>query len=353
MALESIEKPSLGIGEVLIQIKAAGLNYNHLWACKGQPLPVSRLHPEEPRHIGGSDASGIVVEIGPGVRKARIGHEVIIHPNQSCGQCPACNGGEPLSCEDQKAWGFETSWGSFAEYARVQAQQLIPKPIHLSWEEAACYPLKFFTAYRMLVKQAQVRPGERVLIWGAAGGLGSYAIRLCQAVNAIPICIVSSEEKADYCRSLGAKLIVNRSEFPHLAESTTHDPTSDDLRRLRKTLRQLTGGVDPDVVFEHTGRNTFSSSVFLAAKLGRIVICGATSGYQLTFDARYLWMHQKRILGSHGCNAFDAARANQLIVQKTIQPTLTRVFKFEEAAAAHELLLENRHLGSWALQVGG
>ena len=349
MQLEQVRVPEPRIGEVIIRVKAAGINYNHIWACRGIPAPVSGLHPDEPLHIGGSDASGIVAAVGPGVMRWKVGDEVFTHPNQTCGQCSACNGFEPLSCLKQKAWGFETSWGSFAQYARVQAQQLLPKPARLSWAEASCYGLKLFTAYRMLFVSCDIKPADFVLVWGASGGLGSYALQLCRAVNAIPICVISSPDKQAYCRTLGAELFIDRREFPYLAGPPSATP-NEGMRAFRRKIRQLIGR-EPDIVFEHVGAATFPTSVFVARRLGKIVICGATSGYTLSFDARYLWMHQKQIIGSHGCNSHDATRASYLVETGVIAPTLTRTFAFEDAATAHQLLLGDSCYGSFAVVV--
>lgn len=352
MQLETVPVPAPRCGEVIVRVKAAGINYNHVWACRGKPVPVSALHPDEPIHIGGSDAAGVIVAIGTGVRHWKVGDEVVTHPNQSCGQCPACNGLEPLSCPEQKAWGFETSWGSFGQYARVQAQQLLPRPRGLSWAEAATYGLKLFTAYRMLFVSSELKPGDYVLIWGASGGLGSYAIQLCRAVNAFPICVVSSPEKEAYCRSLGAELFLHRTEFPYLGAPEPEAVPGVGMRQFRRRLRELTGGSDVDLVFEHVGAATFPTSIFVTRRLGKVVICGATSGYALTFDARYLWMHQKQIIGSHGCNLADATRASWLVEKGIIKPTLTRTFAFDAAAIAHQQLLDDpTRFGSFSLMV--
>ena len=352
MKLETVPVPKPGVGEVIIKVKAAGINYNHVWACKGKPAKISALHPDEPLHIGGSDASGIVAAVGDGVRRWKVGDEVVTHPNQSCGQCAACNGFEPLSCLEQKAWGFETSWGSFGQYAKVQAQQLLPKPPNLSWAEASCYGLKLFTAYRMLFVNCEIKPNDRVLVWGASGGLGSYAIQLCRAVSAIPICVISSPRKEAYCRSFGAEIFIDRTEFPYLNAIPAPISPTEDMRKFRRKLRAVAGGRDPDIVFEHVGASTFSTSVFVARRLGTIVICGATSGFQLHFDARYLWMHQKRIAGSHGCNLHDSRRANHLVEQGVIKPTLSKTWRFDELAIAHqELLAGSDTIGSMAAVV--
>lgn len=353
MQLETVPVPKPGPSEVLIKVKSAGVNFNHIWACLGRPVTVSQLHPDDPVHIGGSDASGIIVAMGTDVVNLKIGDEVITQPAQNCGQCGACNGFHTGGCEYGKAWGYETSHGSFAEYALVQARQVLPKPPEQPWDAASCYGLKLFTTYRMLVVNGEIKPNDRVLIWGASGGLGSYAIQMCLALNAIPICVVSSKDKEAYCRQFGAELFIDRSDYPYLSDKDASGsvPTKD-MRRFKANIRDLTGGFDPDIVFEHVGATTFPTSVFVARKFGKIVICGATTGYQLTFDVRYLWMHQKQILGSHGCSLHDAKRANIFIERGLIKPTLSKTYDFEDAALAHQDLMNGKTLlGSVAINV--
>src|SRR5664279_51175 len=193
MRLETVETPRPGPGEVVVKVMAAGVNYNNVWACLGQPVAVFRYTGYD-FHIGGSDASGIVAAVGPGVTRWKLGDEVVVHCNQSCGECPECNGLDPMACSQQRIWAYESNWGSFADYCRVQAQQLLPKPEHLTWAEAASYGLVYFTAYRMLVDQAAMEAGHNVLVWGAGGGLGSMAIQLCRLCGANAIAVVSSEE---------------------------------------------------------------------------------------------------------------------------------------------------------------
>lgn len=354
LQVEDIPVPEISANEVLVLVMAAGVNYNAVWLAQGKPVSAFRMH-KDAFHIPGSDAAGIVWRVGSAVRRWKPGDEVVIHCNQSCGECPECNGLDPMACTEQRIWGYETNWGSFAQFTRVQAQQLLPKPVHLGWEDAASYGLTFFTAFRMLTAQASVQPGERVLIWGAGGGLGVFAVQLCLLMGAIPIAIVSSEDKADLVRSLGATLVLNRSGFDlahrsgESAEQTAKRTT--ETRRFGRALRELTGGQDPEVVFEHVGSQTFPASVFLAARFGRIVICGATSGYELAFDVRHLWMRQKQILGSHFANAYQAHRANELIIQQKIRPVVDRVLPFHEIPRAHQMLLENTHKGKLVIRV--
>ena len=214
MKLEEVARPTPGPNEAVVRVMAAGINDNHIWACLGKPVPISRLHPDEPAHIGGTDCAGVVEAVGPGVTRWKPGDEVVTQPALNCGECAACNGFEQSGCLQVRAWGYETSDGSFADDCKVQGRQLLPKPKRLSWEQAASYGSKLFTAYRMLITRSGLKPGDRVLIWGAAGGMGSYAVRLCLVMNAVPICVVSSAAKADFCRSLGARLVLDRSGFP-------------------------------------------------------------------------------------------------------------------------------------------
>ncbi len=344
MQMEDIDIPDLGPNDVLVLVMAAGINFNGVWAARGKPVSVFKIHPDDPMHIAGSDASGIVWKLGSAVTNWKVGDEVVLHCNQSCRQCPQCNGGDPLACERQQIWGYETSWGSFSQFCKVQSQQLLPKPKQLPWEEAASYGLTYFTAYRMLIDQAKIEAGENVLVWGASGGLGVFAIQLCKLVGANPIAVVSRDDKADLVRSLGAEMVINRKEF-----DLSKGPA--ESKRFGKKIRELTGGEDVDVVFEHVGQYTFPTSVLIAKRFGRIVICGATSGYDLTFDARYLWMRQKRIIGSHFANTFEAHKANKLIQQGKIKPVLDEVFEFEQTAEAHQAMAENRHKGKMAIRV--
>jgi len=349
MQLETVPTPVAGPGEVVVQVMAAGVNYNNVWACLGQPVEVFRYTGDD-FHIGGSDASGIVAAVGAGVTRWKIGDEVVVHCNQSCGECPECNGLDPMACSQQRIWAYESNWGSFADYCLVQAQQLLPKPAHLTWAEAASYGLVYFTAYRMLVDQAALEAGHNVLVWGAGGGLGSMAIQLCRLYGANAIAVVSSEDKADLVRRLGAHAVINRRDY-----ALTDDdgqPNLDEVKRFGKAVREATGGVDCDIVFEHVGSATFFTSVFVCRTFGKIVTCGATSGFSLTFDVRYLWMRQKTIIGSHFANAYQAYRANQLIDQRKILPVLSRTFPFEECPAPHQMMRENAHLGKMVVLVG-
>jgi crotonyl-CoA carboxylase/reductase len=354
--VEEIETPEPGAFEVVVRVMAAGVNFNNVWAALGQPVSVFRYHPEEDHHIGGSDASGIVWKTGPGVTRWKPGDEVVMHCNQASYEDPEVHGLDPLAAPSQRIWGYETSWGSFAQFAKVQAQQLLPKPRHLAWEEAACYGLTYFTAYRMLIDRCGLQAGNRVLIWGAAGGLGVFATQLCVLTGADAVGIVSSAQKGELVKQLGAVDAIDRTEFSGMMRRGNETADEEkarfkESRRFCKRVEQILGG-PPDIVFEHVGQATFPTSVLAVRPFGKVVICGATSGYNLDFDVRYLWMRQKEIIGSHFANAWQANKANDLIEESKIRPVLWQTMGFDKVAEAHQLMRENRHCGKIAILVG-
>jgi crotonyl-CoA reductase len=190
-----------------------------------------------------------------------------------------------------------------------------------------------------------MKQGDTVLVWGAAGGLGSYATQLVLNGGGQPVCVVSSPEKAETCKALGADLVIDRSAEGYEFWQDAATPNSKEWRRLGSHIRELTGGHDPDIVFEHPGRETFAASVYVARRGGTIVTCASTSGYDHYFDNRYLWMNLKRIIGTHFANYREAWEANQLIRRGRIHPTLSRTYPLDEAPAAVRSLQQNRHQG--------
>jgi crotonyl-CoA carboxylase/reductase len=356
--LEEIEVPEPGAFEVIVRVMAAGVNYNNVWAAQGKPVSVFPYgdHPQWGHHIGGSDASGIVWKVGPGVTRWKPGDEVVIHCNQASYEDPEVHGLDPLAAPSQLIWGYETTWGSFAQFTKVQAQQLLPRPQNLTWEEAASYGLVYFTAYRMLIDQCELKAGDRVLIWGAAGGLGVFAVQLCAAAGAECVGVVSAPEKGRLVVQLGAKAFINRNEFTGMMRRGGETPDEEkarfqESRRFAKEIKEILGAA-PDIVFEHVGKATFPTSVLVAKPFGKVVICAGTTGYHLDFDVRHLWMRQKQIIGSHFANAYECMKANELIEQGKIRPVLWRTMGFEGVPAAHQLMKENKHLGKISILVG-
>jgi len=356
--IEEIEVPEPGAFEVTVRVMAAGVNYNNVWAALGEPVGVCRYgdHPEHGHHIGGSDGAGVVWKVGEGVTRWKPGDEVVIHCNQASYEDPEVHGLDPLAAPSQKIWGYETTWGSFAQFTKVQAQQLLPKPETLTWEEAASYGLVYFTAYRMLIDQCGLQAGDKVLIWGAAGGLGVFATQLCAITGAQAVGVVSSDEKGELVKQLGATGYINRNEFAGMMRKGGESKDEEkarfgESRRFGKAVKEILGD-SPDIVFEHVGQATFPTSVFVAKTFGKVVICAGTTGFNLDFDVRYLWMRQKQIIGSHFANAWEAKKANELIEQGLIRPVLWRTLGFDGVAEAHQLMRDNKHSGKIAILVG-
>jgi crotonyl-CoA reductase len=223
----------------------------------------------------------------------------------------------------------------------------MPKPAHLTWEEAAAPGLVNSTAYRQLVSRngAGMKQGDTVLIWGASGGLGSYATQMALNGGATPVCVVSSEDKADIVRKMGAELIIDRraEDYKFWKDPQTQDPK--EWQRFGKRIRELTGGEDVDIVFEHPGRETFGASVYVTRKGGTIATCASTSGYMHEYDNRYFWMNLKRIIGSHFANYREAYEANRLIDRGLIHPTLSQTFPLDRAGDAAFEVHRNLHQG--------
>src|SRR5438034_4361509 len=354
--VEEIEVPEPGAFEVIVRVMAAGVNFNNVWAALGKPVSVFRYHPECDHHIGGSDASGVVWKVGPGVTRWKPGDEVVVHCNQASYEDPEVHGLDPLAAPSQMIWGYETTWGSFAQFTKVQAQQLLPKPAALSWEEAASYGLVYFTAYRMLITRCKLQAGHRVMIWGAAGGLGVFATQLCALTGARCVGVVSSQEKGELVKRLGAVDYIDRNEFDGMMRTGKETPEEEKARfgvsrEFAKRVKEILGDA-PDIVFEHVGKATFPTSVFTAKTFGKIVICAGTTGIDLDFNVAYLWMRQKEILGSHFANAYECTKANELIESGQIRPVLWRTLGFDGVAEAHQLMLENKHLGKISILVG-
>jgi crotonyl-CoA carboxylase/reductase len=351
MQVEVVPTWPIGEDEVLVFVMAAGVNYNGVWASLGKPISPIDGH-KNPYHVAGSDASGIVWQVGSKVRRWKVGDEVVIHCNQDDGDDEECNGGDPMLSTSQRIWGYETPDGSFAQFARVQSRQLMPRPQHLTWEESACYTLTLATAYRMLFghRPHTLKPGQNVLVWGASGGLGSMAVQLIATAGGNAIGVISDDEKRDFVMQLGAKGVINRSNFdcwgplPDIDDVKGYADYMKKCREFGKAIWEITGkGNDVDFVFEHPGESTFPVSNFVVKRGGMVVICAGTTGYNLTLDARYLWMHQKRVQGSHFANLMQASNANRLVIARRIDPCMSEVYAWRDIPKAHMKMWRNEH----------
>ncbi|GAA3809474.1 crotonyl-CoA carboxylase/reductase [Sphaerisporangium flaviroseum] len=345
-----VPMPELAPDEVLVAVMASAVNYNTVWSAMFEPIPtfafLERLGRQGywgarhnlPRHVLGSDCSGVIVRTGATVRHWRAGDRVVVSTAYIDDQDPIVQH-DGMLATDLRAWGFETNFGGLAEFAVVKATQLLPKPRHLSWEEAACNMLCASTAYRMLVgsRGSCMKQGDVVLIWGATGGLGAYGVQLVKNGGGIPVGVVSSERKAELLHRLGCPYVVDRSAFEHLNDEKA-------WRRLGAEVRRLVGE-DPHIVFEHTGRETFGASVYVARKGGSVVTCGSSSGYAHEYDNRHLWMKLKRIIGSHGANYQECHEVNRLFSLGMLQPALSSVYPLDRTGDAARAVQLNQHIG--------
>ncbi|MBN9742933.1 crotonyl-CoA carboxylase/reductase [Amycolatopsis sp. A1MSW2902] len=346
---ELVDTPRLGPGEVLIGVMAAGINYNNVWAARGYPVDqiATRQKRGEPEdfHIGGSDASGIVYAVGAGVTGVEIGQHVIVHPGVWDEQDPwIAAGRDPMIAPSAKIWGYDTNYGAFGQFARVQAHQVLPKAEHLSWEEAAAPTLVGTTAYRMLYGWAgnTLQDGDLVLVWGGSGGLGTQACQMVRAAGGRAVAVVSDDERGAFAMKHGAIGYLNRREFGHWGVPPLVDDAAGQkewtkgARAFGKKLWEIAGSrEDPAIVFEHPGGATIPTSIFLCRPGGMVVICAGTTGFDAMVDLRYHWTRQKRLQGSHGTNDEQAVAYNDLVRAGTIDPVLGRTVPFSEVPAAH------------------
>jgi len=308
---------------------------------------------ESPFHIGGSDASGIVWKTGSAVTSVKPGDHVVIHCGIWKADDPSVKAGnDPMFGPSFRIWGYEANWGSFAQFTRVQAHQCLPKPKHLPWDAAAAYMLVGATAYRMLMSWSPhtVRPGDIVLVWGGAGGLGCQAIQIAKAAGGIPVAVISSDDKIDFCKQIGARGTINRKQFshwgmlPHWKDDKAYGEWAKGARAFGAALWEAVGERrSPRLVFEHPGEDTVPTSIFVCDTGGMVVICAGTTGYNATLDLRYHWMRQKRFQGSHFANDDDARALNDLVIAGKVDPCLSQTFRFDEVPHVHQLMYENRH----------
>lgn len=348
---EVIDVPEVGPHDALVMVMAAGLNFNNVWAARGVPIDVTKTQARwgEPTdfHIVGSEAAGVVAAVGESVTNVAVGDHVVVHAGQWDLDDPSVlGGGDPGLAPSFRVWGYDTCWGSFAQFCRVQAHQCLPKAEHLTWEEAAAPTLTGATAFRMLHgwPPNTVREGDVVLVWGGSGGLGSMAIQLVTLAGGRAVAVVSSERKGEYCRGLGAVGYVDRTRFGHWGVPPRWDDPAwkdwfEGAKAFGKAIWDVLGErTNPRIVFEHPAQDTIPTSNFVCDRGGMIVICAGTTGYDTMIDVRYLWYLQKRYQGSHLFNDEQAAAFNDLVRERRVTTTLGRTFEYAESGVAHQLM---------------
>lgn len=326
--LEVIELPTPAprAREVRVKVKAVALNHLDVWVRKGwQGLKLQLPH------VLGADIAGVVDAVGAEVADLEPGTEVCVNPGVSCGVCERCLKGDDNLCRQYTILG-EHIRGGYAEYVCVPRQNILPKPKKLSFEEAACLPLTFLTAWTMLVRRAQLQAGETVLIHAAGSGVGSAGIQIAKLLGAKVIATTSTEEKSKKALQLGADHVINYA---------THDFV-DEVKKL--TNKKLV-----DVVFEHTGASTWDKSIACLPYGGRLVTCGATAGGDVKLDLRVLFYKRISLLGSTMGSKGDLFRIMQLVEEGKFKPVLDRVMPLEKAAEAHGLLSDRKSFGNVVL----
>jgi crotonyl-CoA reductase len=356
-----VPTPEIAPDEVYLAVMASAINFNTVWTSIFEPLStfgfLDRLAREsewasrhkQDYHVVGSDASGVVLRVGSAVRNWKPGDRVTVHCNFLDDQDPSAHDDSMLAA-NQRIWGFESNFGGLADLAVVKANQLMPKPEHLTWEEAAVNGLCASTSYRMLVGRhaAQMKQGDSVLIWGATGGIGAYGVQLVLNGGGIPVGVASSEKRLNLLRAMGCENVIDRRGEGYQFWKDEHTQDESEWRRFGKKIRSLIGE-DPRIVFEHPGRQTMGASVFAAARGGTVVTCAATSGYMIEYDNRHLWMKLKRIVSSHFANYQEAWEMNRLIDRGAIQPVMSAVYPLEETGEAARAVHRNEAEGKLAV----
>ncbi|GBC82379.1 Alcohol dehydrogenase [bacterium HR10] len=324
---EDVPEPKIGPTEVLVRVRACALNHLDLWLRRGLPgrsIPLPR--------IVGSDIAGEVAEVGSAVTRVKVGERVLISPGLSCGQCPACLNGRDNLCREYEVIGSSRSDGGYAEYVKVPEVNAVPIPDHISFEEAAAFPLVFLTAWHMLVTRAGVRPGETVLVIAAGSGVGMAAIQIAKLFGARVLATAGTDAKLQKAKELGADEVINHS---------TQD--------LLQEVKRLTDRQGVDIVIEHVGTAVFEKCILSLTPGGRLVTCGVTSGYETRLDIRYLFSRQLSLLGSFMGSKGELLEAFTFFVQGRLKPVIDRTFPLKEAAAAQRLMEERAHFGKIVL----
>ncbi len=323
--IEEVPNPAPAPGEVLIEVRAAALNHLDLWVRRG--LPIETTMP----HIGGSDVAGVVAALGSGVTSAAIGERVVVNPALWCGECRECLQGEQSLCERFRILGEHTN-GGFAEYVAVPADHVHPLPAGISFETAAALPISYQTAWRAVVTQAAVRPGEDVLVTGASGGTAIAAVQFALLAGARLFAVTSGADNVRRLRDLGVHHVFDRLETD-----------------FSRAVYSATGKRGVDVVIENVGEATWKGSVRALARGGRLVSYGATAGPVVQTDLRLLFWRQLRIIGTTMANAAEFRQMLAVVFRGDICPVIHQIMPLAQTRAAHELLEEGGQFGKIVL----
>lgn len=313
LVYEEVPTPKAGPGEVVVQVKACALNYLDLWIRQGVPAYKIQLP-----HIPGSDVSGIVAEVGPGAEGISVGQRVVIAPGLSCFRCAYCLSGRDNLCDQYRIFGAGTD-GGYADFAKAPAENLVPIPEGISFEEAAAFPITFVTAWHMLITRAALKPGQDLLVLAGGSGVGSAAVQIGKLAGARVIATASTQKKLDQARQLGADLLINYAE-----------------RDFSREVFKMTKGRGVDVVFEHVGLATFGKSIVSLAKNGTLVTCGATTGPTTELDLRHIFWKDLSILGARTGTRAELETVARLVGERKLKPIVDSVYPLSKAREAQE-----------------
>ena len=321
-----VAEPKINPTEVLVRVRACALNHLDLWVRQGLPgikIPMP--------HIPGSDIAGEVAKVGEMVTRVKVGQRVVLAPGISCGQCAACSAGADNRCRKYTIFGYMVD-GGCAEYVKSPEVNVIPIPDSLAFDEAAAVPLVFLTAWHMLFTRAHLQPGEDVLVIGAGSGVGSAAIQIAKLVDARVIATAGSDEKLKKAKELGADEVIHHGK-----------------QNIADEVKRLTDRRGVDVVFEHVGVATWDMSLASLANDGRLVTCGATTGYEARLDLRHVFSRQLTILGSYMGSRAELYDVLKLVGQRKLRGVIDRVLPLAQCAHAHELLERREQFGKIVL----
>jgi NADPH:quinone reductase-like Zn-dependent oxidoreductase len=325
---EDVADPTPDPGEVVVQVKACALNYLDIWERRGLPgVPIPLPH------ISGSDVVGVIAAVGPGVQNVKPGDKTLVCAGLSCMQCESCYRGEDNQCRKYSALGYFTD-GGYAELVKIPAVNALPYPEGLDYTEAAAIPLVFMTAWHMLVTLCSVRAGEDVLILGAGSGVGSAAIQIAKLFRARVITTAGTEEKLEKAKKLGADHVINHSK-----------------QKIRDEVKNLTNRKGVEIVFEHVGSATWEDSIASLARNGRLVTCGATTGFEAQVNIRYIFAKQLTIMGSYMGSKHELIELLKHVRTGALKPVVSHVFPLKEAAQAQATLQNREHFGKVVLAV--
>jgi len=321
-----VAEPKINPTEVLVRVRACALNHLDLWVRRGLPgvqIPMP--------HTPGSDISGEVAKVGELVTRVKVGQKVLLAPGLSCGQCPACVGGADNKCRRYTIFGYMVD-GGCAEFVKSPEVNVIPIPGDLSFDEAAAVPLVFLTAWHMLMGRAQLLPGEDLLVLGAGSGIGSAAIQIGKLIGARVIATAGSDAKLSKAKELGADEVINHAK-----------------QKIADEVKRLTDRRGVDVVFEHVGTATWEASMASLAAAGRLVTCGATTGFEAKIDIRYLFSRHISVLGSYMGSKAELYAVLKLIGQRKLRAVIDRTIPLAQCAHAHEILESREQFGKIVL----